>query len=175
MRFSHIKRKQTKSTFIEPKIGPIMLPNMLRPIFDSTLEHFWHFWAIFVFQSMLKPLFYSIFSRHFHFLGHPKTLGTLFVTTTALTEEKCSFFFCILGFGVFAVSGFWSLFERNEKTKKKHSMQNNRKGTNPEDANKKPLNLVTHKESRQHRHTTIQLHCLDCKQHKKNQNKIIKH
>ena len=29
---------------------------------------------------------------------------------------------------------------------------------------RKPLSLVYTKESRQHRHKTMQLHCLDCKQ-----------
>ena len=64
-----------------------------------------------------------------------------------------------------------------KKTKKEHRTTN--KETRPQDANQKTTqSCLQKKESRQHRHKTMLLHCLDCKQttqETKSKNKNIKH
>ena len=77
------------------------------------------------------------------FLSPPPKIGTRFVNTTALTENK-SLFSVFLVLGVFAVSGFWSFCERNGK---KNQNKTTKKETRPRDANKKPLSLVTKKKT----------------------------
>ena len=71
--------------------------------------------------------------------------------------------------GGFAVSVSCPFFDRKGKEKnKKWKQKNTKQKQNHKMQRRKPLNLVTEKESRQHRHKTIQLHCLDCKwQHTK--------
>ena len=130
--------------FLESTIGPIMLCNMLGPIFDSTLDQFltqdiWQVLAILAFSNMLKPLFYCVLRKTF--LNPPLKLGTLFVNTTALTEEislSSAFVFCVI-----EVSGNVYIFlggmtnkkpKKDIKNEQDHAMQT-----------RKPLSLVTTK------------------------------
>ena len=87
---------------------------------------------------MLKPLLYSVFSKHACFKPTPK-IGTLFVSTPALTEEK--------------------------------PKQNNKNGNKTTRFKQENHLVLLQKESRQHRHKAIQLHCLDRKQTTKTRKK----
>ena len=142
---------------------------MLGQMFDSTLDRFLtqpfsHFWHIFLFFKVCwNHYLYRVSSKNCNFVAHPQKLGTLFVNTTALTDFFCAFF-CIL-FSGFLLCPFFCLFWKEWKTKKnKHWPQNNQKKKQDHKMQtRKPHSLVT-KTSRQHRHKTMQLHCLDCKQ-----------
>ena len=129
--------------------------------FDSTFFTF--LTPVFLSQNLLKPLFYRVFSKNNNFVAHPKKLGTLFVNTTALTDLLV-LFFCIFGSLVFCCVHFLGVFFWKE-WKTKDWTQNNPKINKTTRC--KPDNhlvLFTKKESRQHRHKTMQLHCLDYKE-----------
>ena len=146
-----------------------MLRNILGQIFDSTLARFLtqpffsHFWPFFSFSKYAEtPYFYRAFSKNRIFVAHPPKLETLFANTAALTELLV-LFSAFLFFGGFCCVRYLGLFLKGMKNKIGH--KTTKKERRPEDANKKPHTLVyKKKESRQHRHKTMQLHCLDCKQ-----------
>ena len=170
---------------IQLKICPIMLRNIIgqistQPWTDFQLNLFHIFGPFFPFSKYAQtPIFIGSSAKMPFLWPTPKKLGTLFVNTTALTNFfVCPFFlhFCFWGFCCVQFFGFF--FSRNKnknitmntkqpKQKQHHKMQT-----------KKPLSLVYKKQSRQHRHKTIQLHCLDCKQtahETKKQEQNIKH
>ena len=107
-----------------------------------------------------NPYFYSVFSKSHIFVAHPQKLGTLFVNTTALTEFFVCPFFCIFAFWVFCCVRFFGVFFWKEWKTQNNQERNKTTRCKPENH----LVLFTKKESRQHRHKTMQLHCLDCKQ-----------
>ena len=100
------ERKILKNThFVELKICPIMLRNIIGQIFNSTLDRFsaqpfshcW--WPFLSFLKIYSNLYLIGFSAKTNiFVAHPQKLGTLFVNTTALTDVFVCPFFCILGF-----------------------------------------------------------------------------
>ena len=100
----------------------------LGPSFDST---FLTFWLFFHFQDMLKPLFYSVFSKTLFFKPTPENRNTI-------CEHNCANWFFLFVFScIFAFWGFccvWffgGLFLVGvKKTPKKgqNSKQNNKKG-----------------------------------------------
>ena len=112
---------------LESTIAPIMLRNMLGPIFDSrnvTLL------AIFVFlfsKFVAAPLFIAFSANICILTPTPQKIGTLFVNTTALTHKKS--FFSAFVFFLFLLCPFLPCCKKAWK-------QNNKKETRPEDANK---------------------------------------
>ena len=89
--FEKQAKKTTKKTqFLLLKTGPIMLRNILGPVFNFNLDQFLtlEFCYFFVFCSFggLKPLFYSVFiSKNAKLKETQKTKRTLFVNTPVLT------------------------------------------------------------------------------------------
>ena len=128
------KRRQTLP-FFESKLGPIMLRNILGPSFDATLDQvLTQPFDIFGPFSMLKIClnhYFIVFEQKIRILKPtPQKRGTLFVSTTALTDFiVCLFFLHFCFFFVFAVSGFWGVFIlRGMKIQKRqNSKQNNKK------------------------------------------------
>ena len=89
-----------------------------------------------------------------HVLAHPQEIGTPFMNTTSLVEKQVPFYsifvFCFL---------LCRFFERNEKQKIKTKQQKYK-----QDHKCKQENHLVLLQKRQHRHKTLQFHCLDCKQ-----------
>ena len=102
------KRFSTESQnwpFLKVKTGPIRLRNILGPIFDLCLNQFltvknWQCLPILVVTNMLKPLFYSAFSKTLHVLSpRPKNRNTICEHNCA--NWKNGVLFCILVLGGF--------------------------------------------------------------------------
>ena len=168
MRFSEKRKNWQNLPFFWVTTWSSMLRNMLGPSLDSTLDQvltqpFWQCLAFFAFcKTCWNHYVCGVFSKICIFNAHPSKLGTRFVNTTARTEKNSAFFSAFLCFGVFAVSRLFVLFwEEKQKTKIQNKQQ--KRKHNHKMQTRKPLGLVTKKESRQQRHKTIQPHCLDCK------------
>ena len=130
-----------KTHFVELKICPIMLRNIIGQIFNSTLDRFSaqpfsHVWPFFPFSKYAQTTIFIGFSAKYTiFVAHPQKLGTLFVNTTALTVFFLFvLFFCIFGFWGFCCVRFYGgLFLRGMKKRQnskkwQNSKQNNKKG-----------------------------------------------
>ena len=94
----------------------------------SSLDSFFlTFWGpLFIDKKMLKPLFYSVFSKNLHFWSPPpppKIRNTIYEHNCANWCFCCPFFLRFCYFGVFVVSGSFGRFLRGLK-----NQQNNQKG-----------------------------------------------
>ena len=136
-----------------------MLCNIIGQIFDSTLDRCSTILLIFCLFSFLKMCrnhyFYSVVSPKLPLGGSPPKIETLFVNTIALFFPGP--FFCVLGFLLYPV--FW-VFLLKGMTKGTQNNQERNKTTRCKPEN----HFVLFTKNRQHRHKTIQLHCLDRKQ-----------
>ena len=110
------KQKKKQTTFLALKTGPILLRNILGPVFNASLDQFltlgflFFFLVFFFFFFWLKPLFFIVFSaKNAKFEETQKRKKTLFVSTPVLTAlVKMSFFvhFSFLVF-FFTISNFF--------------------------------------------------------------------
>ena len=106
------KQKQPKKTHCyKLKTGPIMLRNILGPVFNLYLDQFLTYkfviFCFFCFLGGLKPYFYSVFSKNAKFKETQKRKKTLFVNTSVLTAlVKVSVFSAFLIFAVYSISVF---------------------------------------------------------------------
>ena len=108
--FEKQAKKTTKKTqFLKLKSGPIMLRNIIGPLFNFNLDHFltlefcYFFWFFFL-GGGLNPYFYSVFSKNAKLKETQKRKKTLLVNTTVLTAlvKMSVFFFCIFHFCCFS-------------------------------------------------------------------------
>ena len=148
------RKKEDTNTIFESNIDPIMLRNMLGPIYDSTLDQcltqpFWHFLAIFPFSKYAETTrVIVITAKNCMFKPTPPKLGTLFVNTIALAEKHGPFSaflfwgFLLCPFFIFFCPFCWRWMnnkkQNNQKKKQYHKMQTT-----------KPPSLSTKKEARQ--------------------------
>ena len=108
MIFEKHAKNNKKTQFLKLKSGPIMLRNIIGPLFNFNLDHFltleFCFFFFFFAFFWLKPLFYSVFSKKCKLKETQKGKKTLFVNTTVLTAlvKMSVFFFCIFDFCCFS-------------------------------------------------------------------------
>ena len=130
------KKKQKKDPFLALKTGPILLRNILGPVFNASLDQFLTL-GFFVFCLcflLLKPLFYSVFSKKNQILKKHKKekKKTLFVSTPVLTAlVKMSFFlfFFIFGFFLcnFQIFPRWILIDSQNSKNTRYEINKNKK------------------------------------------------
>ena len=126
----------------------------------SLTQPFWQFLAIFLFKICRNHYLYSVFSK-MHFFAYPQTWAHYLWTQLRKLKNNCPFFSGFVFFEVFVVSGF-CLFSRGMRNQKETEIQNKQKRKQYHKTHKrKPLSLVTKKNSTK---KTLQPHCLDCKQ-----------
>ena len=131
------KQKTTKKQFFKLKIGPIMLRNILGPVFNFNLDQFLTLEFCCLLRKILGPVFnfnldqfltlefcylflffcwnpylYSVFSKNAKLKETQKRKKTLFVNTHVLIVLVMSVFFCIFHFCCFWISMFFFFFQR---------------------------------------------------------------
>ena len=103
-------KKTTKKTqFLKLKRGPIMLRNIIGPLFNFNLAHFLtlELCYFFLFFFGWNPYFIVFSAKMQNWKKHKKETKTLFVNTTVLTAfVKMSVFCAFFIFAVFPISIF---------------------------------------------------------------------
>ena len=124
--FSKTWRKRNKQyPSLALKIGPILLRNILGPVFTASLDQFltlgfFLFLFVFFFCLAETPYFLVFSAKNTKFKETQKRKKTLFVSTPVLSAlVKMSFFFCIFhSWFFFAISKrFRDVFDRFQKMK----------------------------------------------------------
>ena len=97
------KNNQTKTHFYKLNIGPIVLRNILGPVFNLYLDQFLTYVYIYIYFVFAEtPYFYSVFSKMQNLEKHKNEKKTLFVNTIVLIVlVKMSVFFCMFHFCCF--------------------------------------------------------------------------
>ena len=144
------KQETTKNIFLKLKIGPIMLRNILGPVFNFKLDQFLtlEFSFFFVFFSVFLCFLLAEISAKHAKLKETRKEKTLFVNTLVpIVLVKMSVLFPFSAFFIFVVFGismfffFRDVFDRFPKIKKltKYESNKNKKTTRKQDAKQKHI------------------------------------
>ena len=108
------KKKQKKTTFLALKTGPILLRNILGPVFNASLDQFltlgfFFFFVFFFFFLAETPIFIVFSAKHAKFKETQKRKkDTICEHTCANCSCQNVLFLCIFHFWVFfAISNFF--------------------------------------------------------------------
>ena len=87
------KKKQKKDPSLALKTGPILLRNILGPVFNASLDHFltlvfFCFFCVFSFFGGWTPYFYSVFSKNAKFIETQKRKKRHYLST--ICEHNCA-------------------------------------------------------------------------------------
>ena len=128
------KKQQKKTHFYKLKTGPIMLRNILGPVFNLYLDQFLTYIFFFLFFFVLKPLFYSVFSKNTKFKEtQKKKKHTICEHNCANCSCSSVLFSAFFIFAVFSISVFLKMFlfgfpkSKNTKNQSKQNKKQEQK------------------------------------------------
>ena len=156
--FSKRKKKTNKNKpFLALKTGPILLRNILGPVFNASLDQFFtlgfllFFFVFFVFGW--NPYFYSVFSKHAKFKETQKrkkeTICEHNCANCSCQNVRFSAFFIFAIFGISTFSEiFWLVSKNQDITKYQSKKKKTKTTTRKQDAKQKQIKSYDSKQNK---------------------------